>query len=211
MKPDNSIQALIFDFGNVIINIDFDKMFHHFRKLMGKDYNLVMQRWQEDNFQRKVEVDTFSAEKMTGLINSYGTKLTVQEVEHAWNSLLLDIPVKRIELLESLSKQFPLYLLSNTNYVHINKIFRDLETEYNSNILKPFFEMMFLSYEIGFIKPEIEIYQYVLEHIPYNAENCLFFDDMQKNLDGAEKLGFQTQLVTKDYGILEFFEDYSNS
>ena len=197
------IKALIFDFGNVIIDIDFDKTFAKFRDLLDTDYDVVMNQWEEHNFHRAIETKKMTADEMTKKLNSFGASLTDEQTREAWNALLLELPYKRIQLLRKLAGEYTLYLLSNTNYVHIETIFSDLENQFGYNPLKPLFRKLFLSYEIGFVKPEAGIYEAVIHQIPYEPNECLFFDDLQENLDGAAKYGIATQIVTKQQGILE--------
>lgn len=209
MQTNTDISAYIFDFGNVIINIDFNLMYGKFGEYLGKDYDSILCGLKKKHFFQKVESDVFTAEKMTEVINRHGVTLSVNQVKEAWNALLLDIPKERITLLENLSKQHSIYLLSNTNLVHIDHIFSNLEKEYDYNPIKKCFEKMYLSYEIGFIKPQREIYEHVLNDISHRPEKCLFFDDLQENLDGAASLGIQTQLVTKEFGIIDYFAEHS--
>lgn len=210
MISNKQFDYIFFDFGNVIINIDFELTYRAFDQLLGSQSTKVMAQWAEQKFHQKIETEPYTALEMADVLNGFGAQLTAEQVKYAWNALLLDIPPKRIELLEKLSKQYPLFLLSNTNLVHIDHIFSNLEKQYGTNPLTPLFNKMYLSYEIGHIKPNIGIYQYVIDDLNVDPAKCIFFDDLQENLDGAAQLGFQTQLVTKEQGILELF-DYKYS
>jgi len=208
MSDFKNINAFIFDFGNVIINIDFQLMYNKFREYLGKEYEATIERVQGGDFFKTVESSVFTAEQMTTMLNQYGASLTCEQLRESWNALLLDIPRERLELLKKLAQKYPIYLLSNTNLVHINTIFNRMEATYGYNPIKQTFTKLYLSYEIGHIKPSSKIYEYVLDDAELIAEQCLFFDDLQENLDGAAKLDMQTQLITKEYGITEFFAEH---
>lgn len=207
MSNQQTPEAYIFDFGNVIINIDFDLMYNRFQEFLGPNYDIAFNALNEYEFFERVESNAYSLRDMTTIINEYGGNLTTDQVKEAWNAMLLDIPQNRLELLKQVSDQYPIYLLSNTNQVHIDEIFGRLTKQYGQNPIAQYFDQLFLSYEIGYIKPQVEIYEYLLENIDTPAENCLFFDDLQVNLDSAATLGIQTQLITKDFGIVDYFDE----
>jgi len=208
MPMDRNVKAFIFDFGNVIIDIDFDLTHGKFRNYFGKQYDTIINRLKESKFFEKVESGVYTAEKMTEVINAHGGSMTVNQVKESWNALLLNIPAERLLLLEQLSKKYPIYMLSNTNLVHIDEIFTNLEKEYGCNPILNCFDRLYLSYEIGYIKPQKEIYEYLLNDANLNPKECLFFDDLQENLNGAASFGIQTQLITKDYGIMDYFDEH---
>jgi len=202
----STTKNLIFDFGNVIIDIDFQLTFDQFKAYMGADeYQRIFARLEESDFYQKTECSSFTGKEMTTALNALGASLTEKQVVTAWNALLLELPHERIELLQQLSKQYRLFMLSNTNLVHITEIWKRLFLKYHHNPLEQIFEKMYLSYEIGVTKPQPEIYNYLLQDADLVASECLFLDDLQKNLDGAAAFGIQTQKVTKEKGILEFF------
>ena len=207
MMIQDNVRALIFDFGNVIINIDFDKTFQAFRQLFTENYETVMEQWENTNMHVRVESNLVTAGEMAEQLNSFSsTTVTENQIRTAWNALLLDLPHERIELLQCLKQKYSLYLLSNTNHVHIREIFKRLTEKYGRNPLLPIFNQLFFSYEMNAVKPQPEIYKQVLSSIPFSPGECLFFDDLQENLDGAKQFGIQTQLVTKENDLLSLFQ-----
>ena len=200
-------KALIFDFGNVIINIDFNRTFEAFQQLFGNEYDRIMQQYKQQNLHAFIESNEVTAEEMAKMFSSFSTtEFTAKQIATAWNALLLNLPEERLDLLQNLSKKYSLYLLSNTNKVHIDKIFGDLEQRFGENPLYNIFTELFLSYKMDAVKPNVELYKQVLAAIPFSADECLFFDDLQENLNGAKLLGIDGQLVTKETGIIELFK-----
>jgi putative hydrolase of the HAD superfamily len=121
-------------------------------------------------------------------------------IEHAWSALLGEVHDDTL-FLKKLSKSFDLALVSNTNESHINTI-RKQSGPFLWNTFVERFDGLFFSYEIGHRKPEEGYFNYVLEHMNAKAEEVLFIDDSQANLDGAEALGINTWLFNIQKGSL---------
>ena len=131
--------------------------------------------------------------------------LTVQQIRDAWNSMLLDFPLERLQLLRQLQNQYNLYLLSNTNAIHLEafqKILMDL-TGFPSIGL--FFERAYYSHLTGWRKPEPEIYQLVLEENKLDPAETLFIDDNPENVEGAKKVGINGLLLSSPKTVLDIF------
>ena len=112
---------------------------------------------------------------------------------NAWNAILLDFPTHRLTFLKELakSKQYRLFLLSNTNDMHISWI----QENWGSTLYLEFkncFEEFYLSHEIHFRKPNADIYEFVLQENNLIADETFFIDDTEENTRAAEKLGIKT-------------------
>ncbi len=201
-------KLFLFDFGNVIVNIDFQRMNQAFQELLGADFDRIYTQLKDHNFFEQVESSDWSAKDMANFVNQFGVSVSPDEIKQAWNALLLDIPDNRLRLLEVLSSKHSIAMLSNTNRVHIEELFSRFEQNYGFNPITTYFTHLFLSYKMGYIKPQNEIYQLVLDELKLDADEILFFDDLEQNIKAASNMGMQTQLVTKDYGIVDYFREY---
>jgi putative hydrolase of the HAD superfamily len=125
-----------------------------------------------------------------GYLNTY-PNLTKEAMVDAWNSILIDLPAYRLEFLQQLKKEgnYRMFLLSNTNELHINWVKANVEFY---NAFKSCFEQFYLSHEIHLRKPETEIFQFVLGQNKLLAEETLFIDDTQEHILSAKSLGIQT-------------------
>ncbi|MNT05649.1 Alpha-D-glucose-1-phosphate phosphatase YihX [compost metagenome] len=113
-----------------------------------------------------------------------------EDILRAWNAVLADFPFYRLEFLQELSKKYRLFLLSNTDSIHINTF----ETKSGVSFYKDFydcFEKVYFSFDIGMRKPDPKIYQFVLDQNNLVAENTLFVDDKTENTDSAAALGIK--------------------
>lgn len=198
-------KAVIFDFGNVIINIDIPRTFQAFASLTGKRQTIIEKLVVENQLFRRYETGQFTDTEFREIVRqTVGFPLSDHEVDRAWNSLLLDIPKERIDLLKEIRKKYPIYLLSNTNNIHIEASNAYLKKTFGYRHLDELFDQLFLSYEIGMWKPDTEIYQYVLDTINLKPHEVLFLDDNPHNIQSANALGMQTILVEPPTCITEY-------
>jgi len=197
------IKTLLFDFGDVFLNLDKEATFRELMKLGLKSFNDEMELF--NNAYEKGEVT--SAEFLE-FYQKWFPQANKQELVAAWNAILLDFPKHRIEFLENLaaSKKYRLLLLSNTNKIHIDWVKDNIE--YYERF-KNCFEKFYLSHEIGLRKPDAEVFEFVLNENDLNPEHLFFVDDTKMHTDSAKKLGIQVwNLNPKTDDITELFNKY---
>ena len=132
--------------------------------------------------------------------------LSDADFDTAWNALLLDIPKARIELLRALRTHYRVFLLSNTNRIHIDHLCGYLQREHGEPSLHGLFEKCYLSYEMGMRKPQLEIYRHVLEDSGLRAEETVFLDDSLPNIEAAKRAGMHTVHIVPGKEITALFE-----
>ena len=119
----------------------------------------------------------------------------MEELKRAWCAILLDIPQRRIDMIDALRKKYRIFILSNSSGIHIQVINGTLKTEFNKTDLRSIVEKAYYSYEMKVRKPDKEIYLTMLEDAGMIASETLFLDDNVDNIEGAKKQGIQTILV----------------
>lgn len=187
------IKAVVFDFGNVIINIDPERSFQAFAELTFKSPARVKALFAEAEIFPKYESGFYSDDEFRDVVRqTLSYPLNDQEIDEAWNALLLDVPEKRLAYLENLRFSYPIYLLSNTNGIHVEKCHQYFRINHNVQDFRKLFNQTFFSYETGLWKPDYRIYRKVLDEIGLNAGEVLFLDDNQDNVDSARDLGMKT-------------------
>jgi glucose-1-phosphatase len=206
----DSIKNIVFDLGDVIINIDVPRAAQSFATLSGRETAEVIRLFEEGKLFRQFETGELNAAGFRSYVRDIlnNTSWADTEVDTAWNSLLLDIPADRIELIKELSKNYRLFLLSNTSSIHIEAVNKILHMASGVERLDDLFEKLFLSYEMGVMKPHPGIYQRVLAEADINPEETLFLDDNADNIRAARELGIQTIHVQKPLTILDYLKDY---
>ena len=204
-KP--NIKNIIFDFGDIFINLDKVAPTNAFLKL-GLTAPIDAISLVNDTY----EVGKINTNSFLYTYQKWLPKVTVNEIIDAWNSILKDFPIARLEFLKALASQdkYKLILLSNTNNLHINWVKENVPF---FNEFKSCFDQFYLSQEIGLRKPNSEIYEFVLQQNKLTANETLFVDDLKQNTDTAKALGIHvwnlipgqedvTQLFTKNPTIL---------
>ncbi|MFT6281051.1 MAG: putative hydrolase of the HAD superfamily [Salibacteraceae bacterium] len=118
--------------------------------------------------------------------------------------MLLDIPRSRIELLQKLSEKYRIFLLSNTNSIHIDAAIRTWN-KVSDTPMGSVFETIYFSHRVGMRKPNLEIFDYVCEQHKLNKQETLFIDDSIQHIEGAKKSGLHTLHLTGGLNIQDVF------
>ncbi|MFN3850564.1 MAG: HAD family hydrolase [Spirosomataceae bacterium] len=200
-------KAVVFDFGNVIINIDIPRTFQAFAELTSKPVKSIEKLIADNQLFQRYETGKFTDDEFREVVRqTLGFPLSDREIDDAWNALLLHIPSERIELISEIRKKYPIYLLSNTNNIHIEKSNQYIKKEFNQT-LDGLFDKLYLSYEMGLWKPEKAIYRAVLDDLKLQPNDVLFLDDNKANIESAKEMGIQTILVEPPTSIIEYFAE----
>jgi putative hydrolase of the HAD superfamily len=160
------------------------------------------------NFHKAYEKGQISsAEFRQEFRNYFQTNWSDAEVDYYWNSLLGTIPAYRLELVRKLKAQYQVGILSNTNEIHIEAVYAQLQTQHGMDNFDPLFDWVFYSHEMGLAKPNQDIYQQLLLELGTTANRVLFFDDLKANVHGASSVGIQAIQVVGPETLLNFFGD----
>lgn len=202
---DEKIEAIIFDFGGVVINIDYDATIQAFKDLGIDNFDeLYSQAAQSDLF-NSIETGKISPQHfINGLLQLLPSGTSPNAVAKAWNAMILDIPSDRIELLFSLKENYQIYLLSNTNSLHIDDAIRKWN-DVSSETIDKVFNHVYLSHEMGMRKPDLEIFETVCKEQNINPETTLFIDDSIQHIEGAKKAGLNTYYLSKGLNLQDVF------
>lgn len=180
------IKNIIFDFGDIFINLDKQIIYREAEKFGGTSQLTSEVLKINDSF----EVGAISPDEFISALQEVYPKATRHEIEGIWNGMLLDFPDYRLDFITELAKEnkYRLFLLSNTNALHIPYLEEKWGAE-KFNRFKNCFEKFYLSQEIGLRKPNAEIFEFVLNENGLKADETFFIDDNKENTDGAKKLG----------------------
>ena len=181
------INTLIFDFGDVFINLDKPAIERSLNKLGISTITNEMLEIAMNYEKGLISTDVF--------ITSFTKKFPMisnKEFTIAWNSIILDFPEHRLTFIEHLAslKKYKLILLSNTNELHIEQVIENMSLDRYLRF-KNCFDQFYLSHEIKLRKPDHSIYEFVLIKNNLIAKNCFFIDDTKENTDAASILGIR--------------------
>ena len=195
MKQYNNISTLIFDLGGVIVDLDLAKCIQNFKDLGLENIEQYLSNFGQKDFFMRFEKGQIGIPAFRNEIRKLaGIELTDAQIDKAWCSFLTQIPFEKLHLLSELKKKYHLLLLSNTNPLHIQTAVA-AEFSKTGKTMQDFFDKCYLSYEMGMVKPDVEIFEALLTDAQLKAEECLFLDDGKKNIDTASALGIQTYWV----------------
>lgn len=203
-----NIQNIIFDLGGVIIDIDPQRSFKaiagfNHQKNDGQLLNLEVQLFLD--YEKGLISDQEFREGIRALTENH--KIKDEEIDEAWNLMLLHIPQERLQILQKLRNTYKTFVLSNTNAIHVKAFNQIILKSSGKEDLKHFFDKVYYSHELNLRKPEPEIYQHVIDDMQLNAGATLFIDDRLENIEAASASGLQTFHVQPGQGIIEFFSD----
>lgn len=195
------INTIIFDFGDIFINLEKEKAVEEFKKLglEGPNDELLLMN---DQFEKgKIsEVDFIQG------FQKYIPEADLLEIRKAWNAVIGDFPLYRLEFLQMLSRKYRLFLLTNTDSIHINRFEHMVGMSFFSDFYQCF-EKVYYSYEMGMRKPDPAIFSYILNKHDLSPKRTLFVDDKKENTDAAASLGIQVwNLQVGEEDVVDLFE-----
>ena len=202
------IRNILFDFGGVIIDIDPPSVIYELMKMgVTKGLELHQHLSGHDAYVR-LEKNELSPDEFRGLIRSFtGLPLTDAQIDHAWNTIIKDIPEPRMELIKRLRKKYGVYLLSNTNAIHYDYYNLYIKKNFGFERLDDVFDRAWYSFQMGLFKPDPEIFRRVLAEGNLVAEETVFIDDNEDNVSAAEKVGLKGYHLKKGEDVVGIFED----
>ena len=208
MKNAPDADFLIFDLGNVIIDIDYQKSMQLIKQEISNEFHEKVDGFYLTDFHKDYEVGRINSDEFRQAVRAYFQQdWSDEKVDELWNSLLLKIPVERLELISKLREKFQVGVLSNTNLIHINAVNRILQNDHSLQNFDPIFDWVFLSHEMGLAKPSAEIYEKMLVDLGTSGDRVVFFDDLIANVEGAKEVGIQAVHVTGPQVIFDYFKN----
>lgn len=187
------IKHIIFDLGNVLLNINPSLTYEALKSLSFNDFESAYLDFQNQNIFENLETNTINAAHFVQTIkNKVTEKTSEQQIIDAWNALLLDFPIRRLQILQQLQLHYDLVLLSNTNEIHEQCFNEKLQLAHSIPNIGVFFDKVYFSHRVGMRKPNPAIYKRVLDDCGFRPEHTLFIDDLEENVLAAAKLNIQT-------------------
>lgn len=184
-----STPVLLFDLGGVLIESD---MFSELGKLMStkKSVSNLVEIWLRNPLAREFELGRCSAKNFSReIIKEFDLAIDPDGFLEAFKSWGKGFHVGVEPMLAQLRRDHIVCCLSNSNEVH----WPGISTHH--------FHHAFSSHLIGFIKPDRNAFEYVLDEINAKAEDVYFFDDALLNINSAQQLGINAYQTTGFYSV----------
>ena len=190
------IKNIIFDMGGVIININYHLTAQAFEKLGVNGFDKIFAQVQQMGFIDDFEMGKVSPAEFRNLIReATNQNFSDAQIDKAWNSLILDMPLSRIRILEKMKDDFNIFLLSNNNAIHYRFLSKKFESLYPILQLESLFQKTYYSHLIGMRKPNANAFNLVIQENNLTASETLFIDDSPQHIEGGAKCGLSTFFV----------------
>jgi len=205
----NLIRNIIFDLGGVLLDLDVQKTFDAFRE-MGLPKEVIMERYNnEGNFFFQFEKGQISANEFREFLRKMiGNSVSSEKIDYAWNEMLLGFRDDTIRLLSDLSEKYPLYLLSNTNEIHLPVYSEQFRETSGGTTMQKYFIDTYYSHVIGMRKPEPELFGYVLKEASIEPTETLFIDDFEENCVSARETGLVVHQFKPDENLSDVLKKF---
>jgi putative hydrolase of the HAD superfamily len=194
-----SADALLFDLGRVVLDIDFSQVVACWAGHAGCEPAHLAGRfsWRDEFYQRHEKGEISDAEFFAALREMFGIRISDAQFLEGWNKIFTGEMHGISKLLARAAQRLPLYAFSNTNNAHVEYFSGEF-----AGVLGHFREI-FLSSAIGLRKPDAEAYDHVVKAIGVPAGRIVFFDDLAENIAGAMARGLLAVHVKSSADVAE--------
>ena len=198
------IKTIIFDIGGILLNIHPEKTFEFWANITGLSLNKLQKSipWDLHSLYETGKLDDFQFYSAVNNLLPKDNKISVEDFWYGWK-LLLGNETPAVDLLESLYKTIPVWLLSNTNPWHVG--FLQSSNKYRFHQL---IKGAIYSYEVGYQKPDMDIYTLTLDKIGISGRNVVFIDDNEDNISAARTLGMNAVIYEGVQKLIESLEKF---
>jgi glucose-1-phosphatase len=188
-KELGNIKNIIFDLGGVIIDIRYQATVDAFARLGLPNFENLYTMFNHNPVFELLETGKISPVAFRDELRKFSSQLSDTEIDHAWNSMLGNMPPLYIPLLKAIKANYNTYMFSNTNAIHIKHFYTYLEKTFGTNPFPKMFNKVYFSHEVGERKPYPKAFEKVLLDAGLMASETLFIDDLIANIEGARKAG----------------------
>ena len=206
--------AIIFDLGGVLLNLDFRRSIDAFIKLGFRNVeqemsSLLVSRpaGDDSSFFHLYETGLISSGEFRNELRKHaGLNISDADIDRAWTAMLLDLHEENVSILKKLKSSYRLLLLSNTNEIHIETLLGSEEKGEDFLRLTGLFEKVYYSHEVKMRKPDREIFDHVVKDAGLTTENSLFIDDSVHNVEAARAAGLQAYHHQRNTSLAGIFK-----
>jgi putative hydrolase of the HAD superfamily len=204
-----NIDTIIFDLGGVLFDIDYQLTIKAFENIGFDDFAIAYSKANQNNIFDLLETGKLSDADFYDYINQITKKnIPSDAINNAWNAMLIGMPSIKFETLAKLKSRFNLYLLSNTNNIHLPMVFEMIEQQTPGKHLDDYFIKTYYSNKIGLRKPDIESFYHVINDNGLKPQNTLFVDDSIQHIHGATAAGLNAIHIHGDLNTEKLFASF---
>jgi FMN phosphatase YigB (HAD superfamily) len=199
-------QVILFDLGGVLFDLDYSKTADAFRQLGFKAFDSIYSQAKQDGVFDAFETGQLSAQNFRDKLRYWlPGNIRDEQIDSAWNAMLLGIKPQKLVLLKKLQERFPLFLLSNTNEIHLKEVFRMNEEMHGFKDLSAFMRKQYYSCQLKMRKPDRNIFDFVLSDLSLKPKDVFFIDDSIQHIIGARSAGITAHHLLVTENLVDLF------
>ena len=203
-----SIKNIIFDLGGVLLDLNYQATIDAFVEIGIRDFSSLYSQKEQKQIFDDFETGKINSNQFISSIQNLTQKyISKEEIITAWNAMLLEINPKKLDYLLSIKERFRIFLLSNTNEIHISKFEGVLAKKNELEKFYDCFEKVHYSSRLSLRKPNVDCFKTVLEINQLNTSETIFIDDSIQHVEGALKCGIKAYLFPQNYTIQDWLPD----
>ncbi|MBL7924726.1 MAG: HAD family phosphatase [Bacteroidia bacterium] len=192
---------IIFDLGGVIIRLDYQRTAKAFMDLGLQQFNEIYSKARQSHLFDDFEKGTLPPETFRATLRRHLPEtVSDEQIDGAWNAMLLGIPPHRVDWLRKAGQKYRIFLLSNTNVIHVSAFTRMADELFGPGVFEGVFEKHYYSCRMGMRKPDAEIFETVLKENQLDRSKTLFIDDCIQHIEGAVRVGLPAELLNVEAG-----------
>ena len=200
---------IIFDLGVVILELDYNRTAEAFKKLGVLHFDEIYSKIKQDDFFDRFETGNLSDEEFRATLRKHIPKpVSDSEIDDAWNAMLLTIPETTFELLRNIGSKKRIFLLSNTNHIHVRAFTKIIDRQFGFRNFEKLFEKTYYSCNMNMRKPNLDIFDFVVRENHLNVDETLFIDDSPQHVEGARKYGLTALHLHSDTNLYELVQPH---
>lgn len=204
------IRNIIFDFGGVLFEIDYDLPAIAFENLGFRDFKSFYTQAAQNPIFDLLETGKIDNDKFLDFLHEFVPNASREQVLHAWNVILLRILPSEVVHAQALRQSgYRTFLLSNTNAIHVAEFEQMIANTMDFDLFKSAFEKIYYSNVIGIKKPYPETFLQVCEWNGLNPAETLFIDDSAQHVEGALLAGLHAYHLKPGERISELLKQLS--
>lgn len=203
----DNVNSIIFDLGGVVLNLNPQNTIDAFIKITDLSQDELLAHRSDDVFIsfEKGKISPF--EFRLGLRNLFNVDVSDNVLDVAWNAMLLDLPMNRLEMIGNLRSNYKTFVLSNTNEIHIAAFDGIVHKTTGGNHIENYFDKVYYSHKVNMRKPDTEIFEMVINNNSLDPTATLFIDDTLEHIESARLLGLQTWHLTNQEELFSAFDN----
>lgn len=196
------VNTIIFDMGDVFLNKDKQAKVEALATIGITTWGDALEKLEE-----KFETGKITGEEYLKGIQPFTNGASLEAIKDAWNAGITDFPLYRLEFLQKIAANYRLFLLSNTDPIHIEKFEQEAGASFYGDFYQCF-EKIYFSHEIGVRKPNADAFIHVINKHDIQPKRTLVVDDKKFNTDAAEELGFMVWNLQKhEEDVVDLFNN----